>query len=54
MILYPSTQVQLEHEVSGNAMPQIMPEFSSKSVTELLEVHGIWTVTQEKVYGEQG
>lgn len=54
MILPHSTQVQLEHEVSGIAMPQILLEFSSKAVTELLEVRGIWTGKQEKVNGEQG
>ena len=52
MILYPFTQAQLGHEVSANAMPQILLEFSSKSDTELLEVYGNWAVTQE-VCGEQ-
>lgn len=38
----------------GHSWSMKSVEFSNKSVTELLEVHGIWTVTQEKVYGEQG
>lgn len=54
MILYQFTEVHQGHEVSANAIPQILLEFSSKSGTELLEVYGNWTVTREEVYDEQG
>lgn len=54
MILHPFTQVHLGHEVSATAMPQILLEFSIKSGTELLEVYGNWTITQDEVYDEQG
>lgn len=54
MILYPFTHIYLGHEVSANAVPQILLKFSIKSAMELLKVYGSRTLTQEDVYDEQG